>query len=115
MERKSRLSTTLSKLVFSHFPTQALLALKKKKYQEKKLDEIIGMLQNVEEMVSHLFSITLLLYPSHLNLQINSIDFAIREKEVFEALKLGNQVLQELNRGEREGDEKLRTFLKSFV
>eukprot|EP00008_Paramoeba_atlantica_P009863 CAMPEP_0201479394 /NCGR_PEP_ID=MMETSP0151_2-20130828/4101_1 /ASSEMBLY_ACC=CAM_ASM_000257 /TAXON_ID=200890 /ORGANISM="Paramoeba atlantica, Strain 621/1 / CCAP 1560/9" /LENGTH=222 /DNA_ID=CAMNT_0047860869 /DNA_START=92 /DNA_END=760 /DNA_ORIENTATION=- len=57
---------------------QALLALKKKKFQEKSLDQTTQLLMNVEEL-------------------INSIDFAEREKEIFDSLKRGKDVLQQLN------------------
>mmetsp|Transcript_4423 Transcript_4423/g.12395 ORF Transcript_4423/g.12395 Transcript_4423/m.12395 type:complete len:210 (+) Transcript_4423:48-677(+) len=57
---------------------QAMLSLKKKKHQEQMLERVTQMLMNVEDL-------------------INSIDFAQRELEVFEALKEGKSVLQALN------------------
>jgi len=58
---------------------QALLALKKKKYQEGLLDKTNNMLMNLEEMV-------------------NSIEFAQMEKEIFDRLKTGNETLKEIHK-----------------
>jgi len=58
---------------------QALLALKKKKYQEGLLDKTNNMLMNLEEMV-------------------NSIEFAQMEKEIFDRLKSGNETLKEIHK-----------------
>lgn len=58
---------------------QALLALKKKKYQEQLLEKSEALLANVQEMV-------------------DSIEFARLEAQVFDGLKLGTRTLQELNR-----------------
>jgi len=58
---------------------QALLALKKKKYQEGLMEKTDNMLMNLEEIV-------------------NSIEFAQMEKEVFDRLKTGNETLKEINK-----------------
>jgi len=58
---------------------QALLALKKKKYQEGLFDKTNNMLMNLEEMV-------------------NSIEFAQMEKEIFDRLKSGNETLKEIHK-----------------
>jgi len=57
---------------------QALLALKKKKYQEVLLAKIETQLSNLQEM-------------------IDSIEFAQIQQKVFEGLKSGNEVLKELH------------------
>jgi len=58
---------------------QALLALKKKKYQEGLFDKTNNMLMNLEEMV-------------------NSIEFTQMEKEIFDRLKAGNETLKEIHK-----------------
>jgi len=58
---------------------QALLALKKKKYQEGLLEKTDKMLMNLDEMV-------------------NSIEFAQMEKEIFDRLKSGNETLKEIHK-----------------
>jgi len=58
---------------------QAVLALKKKKYQEGLLQKSEGQLENIQTMV-------------------DSIEFAIVEKKVFESLRLGNTVLQDIHK-----------------
>ncbi|KAK9767645.1 Vacuolar protein sorting-associated protein 20 [Basidiobolus ranarum] len=57
---------------------RALLALKKKKYQEQLLEKTDGQLLNLEELVS-------------------SIEFALVEKEVLAGLSSGNEVLKEIH------------------
>ncbi|ORY04734.1 Snf7-domain-containing protein [Basidiobolus meristosporus CBS 931.73] len=57
---------------------RALLALKKKKYQEQLLEKTDGQLLNLEELV-------------------NSIEFALVEKEVLAGLSSGNEVLKEIH------------------
>jgi charged multivesicular body protein 6 len=56
----------------------ALLALKRKKYQENLLDQTERQMLNLEELV-------------------HSIQFAEMQKQVFDALKQGNSVLSRLN------------------
>jgi charged multivesicular body protein 6 len=56
----------------------AVLALKRKKYQEGLLIKIEGEMENLTSLV-------------------NSIEFATVSKQVFDALQAGNQVLQALN------------------
>ncbi|KAJ6255643.1 charged multivesicular body protein [Anaeramoeba flamelloides] len=58
---------------------QALLALRRKKWQEQTLDKVEKMLTNVEEMTQ-------------------SIEFKQMEKKVFDSLKTGKDVLQQLNK-----------------
>ncbi|KAJ6255615.1 charged multivesicular body protein [Anaeramoeba flamelloides] len=58
---------------------QALLALRRKKWQEQTLDKVEKMLTNVEEMTQ-------------------SIEFKQMEKKVFDSLKSGKDVLQQLNK-----------------
>ncbi|RUP46269.1 Snf7-domain-containing protein [Jimgerdemannia flammicorona] len=68
---------------------KALLALKKKKYQETLLERTNAQLINLEEMT-------------------NSIEFALVEKQVFDGLKAGNNVLKEIqNEMSLEAVEKL--------
>jgi len=57
---------------------RALLALKKKKYQQQTLDKTEGQLMNLEEMV-------------------HSIEFASMQAQVFSALSQGKDVLEKLN------------------
>jgi len=57
---------------------QAMVALKKKKYQEQLLDKSEQQLLNIQEMV-------------------DSIEFAQMEKKVFDGLKQGNEVLKEIH------------------
>jgi len=57
---------------------RALLALRKKKYQEQLMEKTDSQLFNIEEMV-------------------NSIEFAAVSVKVFDALKQGNNVLQAIN------------------
>jgi len=57
---------------------QALLALKKKKYQEQLLSKTDAQLSNIQEM-------------------IDSIEFAQMEKKIFDSLKEGNTVLKEIH------------------
>uniref|UniRef100_A0A7S4L0N7 Charged multivesicular body protein 6 n=1 Tax=Paramoeba aestuarina TaxID=180227 RepID=A0A7S4L0N7_9EUKA len=66
------------KLLLEGKRDQATLALKKKKYQQKMLQQTQDLLFNLEEMV-------------------NAVDFAQREKEIFDSLKRGRDVLQQLN------------------
>ncbi|KAL1917590.1 uncharacterized protein VTP21DRAFT_3983 [Calcarisporiella thermophila] len=58
---------------------RALLALKKKRYQEKLLEKSDAHLINLENLT-------------------NSIEFALVEKEILSGLKQGNQVLKELQK-----------------
>eukprot|EP01134_Creolimax_fragrantissima_P001392 CFRG1392T1 len=58
---------------------KALLFLKKKKYQESLLAKAEGQHQNIEEMV-------------------NEVEFASIQKEVFERLKAGKDVLEAINK-----------------
>lgn len=53
----------------------AILALKRKKYQENLLEKTYGQMHNLEELVNH-------------------IEFASVQKDVFDALKAGNDTLQ---------------------
>jgi len=57
----------------------ALLALKRKRYQERLLERTEGQMRNMEELV-------------------NSIEYANITKQVAQAMEVGNQVLQELHR-----------------
>lgn len=57
---------------------RALLALKKKKTQEKMLQKAEGQMLNLEEMIS-------------------SVEFAAMQKQIFEALESGKNTLEELN------------------
>jgi len=57
---------------------RALLALRKKKYQEQLMEKTDSQLFNIEEMV-------------------NSIEFAAVSVKVFDALKQGNTILQAIN------------------
>merc|ERR1711974_193497 len=57
---------------------RAMLALKKKKYQEQLLTKVSTQLENIEQMISEL-------------------EFAQVQKEVFDRLKEGTSMLQELN------------------
>ncbi|CAO3684914.1 unnamed protein product [Rhizopus stolonifer] len=58
---------------------KALLALKKKKYQEQLLEKTDQQLVNLEELT-------------------NSIEYAVVEKQVLEGLKNGNSVLKEIHK-----------------
>ncbi|RUS17182.1 Snf7-domain-containing protein [Endogone sp. FLAS-F59071] len=58
---------------------RALLALKKKKYQETLLERTDAQLMNLEELT-------------------NSIEYALVEKQVLDGLKAGNDVLKEIQR-----------------
>lgn len=58
---------------------RAILALKKKRYQEQMLSKSESMLTSIQEMIT-------------------GLEFAQMEKQVFEGLKQGNEVLQELHR-----------------
>ncbi|KAJ1924988.1 Vacuolar protein sorting-associated protein 20 [Tieghemiomyces parasiticus] len=58
---------------------RALLALRKKKYQEKLLQQTDEQLNNLEQLTQ-------------------SIEFALVEREVFRGLTQGNQVLKELHK-----------------
>ncbi|KAJ3441234.1 charged multivesicular body protein [Anaeramoeba flamelloides] len=58
---------------------QALLALRRKKWQEQTLEKVEKMLTNVEEMTQ-------------------SIEFKQMEKKVFDSLKSGKDALQQLNK-----------------
>ncbi|ORX87502.1 hypothetical protein BCR32DRAFT_197906 [Anaeromyces robustus] len=57
---------------------KALLALKKKKYQEQLIEKIDTQLLNLEELT-------------------NSIEYAVVEKDVMAGLKNGNEILKQLN------------------
>ncbi|KAM9957666.1 hypothetical protein ACTFIW_012633 [Dictyostelium discoideum] len=58
---------------------QALLALKKKKYQEKMLDESFANLQNIEELIAN----------------VEQAEIQVR---IFESLKQGNESLKEIQK-----------------
>jgi len=58
---------------------KALLALKKKKYQEQLIEKIDTQLLNLEELT-------------------HSIEYALVEKDVIEGLKAGNDILTKLNK-----------------
>eukprot|EP01027_Heterolobosea_sp_BB2_P001660 GEZU01002483.1.p1 GENE.GEZU01002483.1~~GEZU01002483.1.p1 ORF type:complete len:215 (-),score=78.20 GEZU01002483.1:370-1014(-) len=58
---------------------KAMLALKKKKYQQQLLDKTEGQLNNIQEM-------------------IDSIDFAQIEKKVFDGLQQGTAALKEIQK-----------------
>lgn len=58
---------------------RALFALQKKKYQQVLLEQVIGQLGNIEKLV-------------------DTIEFKMVEKEVFEGLKKGNKILGELQK-----------------
>ncbi|KAN0006668.1 hypothetical protein ACTFIU_003384 [Dictyostelium citrinum] len=58
---------------------QALLALKKKKYQEKMLDESFANLQNIEELIAN----------------VEQAEIQVR---IFESLKQGNEALKEIQK-----------------
>ncbi|KAH3765531.1 snf7 family protein [Pelomyxa schiedti] len=57
---------------------EAIRVLKKKKYQEQLLEKAQSQLDNVQQM-------------------IDSVEFAVMEKQVFDGLKAGNEVLKALN------------------
>jgi len=57
---------------------QAMLALKKRKYQEQLLEKSEQQLANIQDMV-------------------DSIEFSQMEKRVFDGLKAGNEVLKEIH------------------
>ncbi|KXN70602.1 hypothetical protein CONCODRAFT_49547 [Conidiobolus coronatus NRRL 28638] len=67
------------KLISEGKKDKALLALKKKKYQEKLLDDLGQQLFNLEEMTS-------------------TIEFTLVEQQVLEGLKKGNEVLNQLQK-----------------
>jgi len=58
---------------------KALLALKKKKYQEQLIEKVDTQLMNIEELT-------------------NSIEYALVEKDVINGLKAGNEILTKLNK-----------------
>ncbi|EGC35267.1 hypothetical protein DICPUDRAFT_11107, partial [Dictyostelium purpureum] len=58
---------------------QALLALKKKKYQEKLLEDSFANLQNIEELISN-------------------IEQAEIQNRIFESLKQGNEALKDIQK-----------------
>jgi len=58
---------------------KALLALKKKKYQEQLIEKVEAQLSNIEELT-------------------RSIEYALVEKEVINGLKTGNEILTKLNK-----------------
>ncbi|KAG4095933.1 hypothetical protein H8356DRAFT_1276160 [Neocallimastix lanati (nom. inval.)] len=57
---------------------KALLALKKKKYQEQLIEKVDAQLLNIEELT-------------------HSIEYAVVEKQVLDGLKNGNEILKQLN------------------
>eukprot|EP00013_Stygamoeba_regulata_P021153 CAMPEP_0177656616 /NCGR_PEP_ID=MMETSP0447-20121125/15678_1 /TAXON_ID=0 /ORGANISM="Stygamoeba regulata, Strain BSH-02190019" /LENGTH=214 /DNA_ID=CAMNT_0019160779 /DNA_START=52 /DNA_END=696 /DNA_ORIENTATION=+ len=81
---RDKLETVMTKememareLVAAGKKKQALLCLKKKRFQETSLERAEGMLFNIEEL-------------------INSVEFAQMQKETFDRLKEGRDALQEI-------------------
>eukprot|EP00823_Brevimastigomonas_motovehiculus_P006466 TRINITY_DN5354_c0_g1_i1.p1 TRINITY_DN5354_c0_g1~~TRINITY_DN5354_c0_g1_i1.p1 ORF type:complete len:242 (+),score=75.18 TRINITY_DN5354_c0_g1_i1:68-793(+) len=71
-------STMIVTLLKNALKQKALLALKKKKYQQSLLEKTEKQLMNVEEL-------------------INSIEFAAVQQQVFDALKVGSTCLSNIN------------------
>ena len=75
---------------------KALVALRRRKYQETLLSRTYGQLGNLEELVS-----LLALYPfdNVFNLfQVSTIEFSLVEQSVLHGLKQGNAVLKEIHK-----------------
>lgn len=70
---------------------KALLALKKKRYQQQLLDKTDAQLITVEQMVSQMRHLT------WIHFQCQSIEYALVERRVVEGLKHGNTILKLLN------------------
>ena len=69
---------------------QALLALRRRKYQEQLLVKTDNQLETLQQLVR-------LVTAAMLNAQVSSIEFSLVEKDVLFGLKQGNAVLKELN------------------
>ena len=69
---------------------QALLALRRRKYQEQLLVKTDNQLETLQQLVR-------LVAAAMLNAQVSSIEFSLVEKDVLFGLKQGNAVLKELN------------------
>ncbi|ORX43769.1 Snf7-domain-containing protein [Piromyces finnis] len=66
---------------------KALLALKKRKYQEQLIEKIDTQLMNVEELVNNYKNVEM----------TRSIEYAVVEKDIIDKLKIGNETLTKLN------------------
>ncbi|CAG8605705.1 9741_t:CDS:1, partial [Acaulospora colombiana] len=81
----------------------ALLALKKKKYQQQLLEKTDAQLMNLEELVSNFCIIKLqskhkFVINNNYTIKTQTIEFALIEKEVLNGLKAGNNILKEIQK-----------------
>jgi charged multivesicular body protein 6 len=75
---------------------RALLALRRRKYQQGLLERTDGQLHNLEELVSSLLNLS---FPSlYRILKVSTIEFSLVQVSVLHGLKQGNDVLKEIHR-----------------
>lgn len=82
----------------------ALLALKKKKYQETLLEKTDGQMILLEQLVGSKVMSPFASLTSLSRLQVSSIEFALIETKVVQGLRSGTEVLKQLNRETRIED-----------
>ena len=80
---------------------RALIALRKRKYQEGLLVKTDAQLENLEKLASPIrcpLISTRLLSDSHVLLKVSTIEFSLVEVSVLHGLQQGNEVLKEIHK-----------------
>jgi charged multivesicular body protein 6 len=76
---------------------RAIIALRRRKYQQSLLLKTDGQLAKLEQLVREIYRLTASC-STHYPVQVSTIEFSLVEVSVLHGLKQGNEVLKEIHR-----------------
>ncbi|KAF7799245.1 hypothetical protein EIP86_010477 [Pleurotus ostreatoroseus] len=77
---------------------KALLALRRRKYQESLLEKTDSQLENLENLVCHFAVFTASCNSKRISAQVSTIEFSLVEVSVLHGLQQGNEVLKQIHK-----------------